>query len=146
MNCLLSPSLKIPVSPPPSESNQNYWVTSLSGSMTLDRKGSKRKNKLLKPHVQGPNGNRAQRSPSPRSIFRNFQPTLGTIHDAGLSQSEESLLTKGTNKGHQPLSKIQILKQFFERKVAALVGRQSIAEKRTNLFKQATSSKKQSSE
>ena len=142
LNCLLSPTFEEPCSSPQSDSNQNPFVKSLSGTMTLDRKSSKRKNKI-KP--QG--SNRSQRSPSPRSIFRNFQPTLGTIHDAGLSQSEESLVTKGVGKkGQQPLTKIQILKHFFERKVAELVGKTSTAEKRTNLFKQVTSSKKPSSE
>ncbi|XP_076111883.1 uncharacterized protein LOC143080089 isoform X1 [Mytilus galloprovincialis] len=142
LNCLLSPTFEEPCSSPQSDSNQNPFVKSLSGTMTLDRKSSKRKNKI-KP--QG--SNRSQRSPSPRSIFRNFQPTLGTIHDAGLSQSEESLVTKGVGKkGQQPLTKIQILKHFFERKVAELVGKTSTAEKRTNLFKQVTSSKKPSSD
>lgn len=140
MSCLLSPTHEVQVSSPQTESNQNCFVKSLSGSMTLDRRSARRKNKLPPPQGNNP----SNRSPSPRSVFRNFQPTLGTIHDAGLSQSEESLVTKaGGRKGHQPLSKIQVLKQFFERKVAALVGKPSIAEQRTNLFKKVASSKKQ---
>ncbi|XP_061162717.1 serine/threonine-protein kinase MARK2-like isoform X2 [Saccostrea echinata] len=148
-------ALDIPVSPPPGES-RNDFMKSLTTSMTLDRKAVNKSN--LKTDRSGsltgaePNPVlqlSAQRSGSvsPQTGIRRFLPSLGTIPDTVLTGSRSSTdldkisQSNGKKKGFAPISKIQILKSFFERKVAQLSGKPTTPDRLTGLFKPPKSSK-----
>lgn len=150
-------ALDIPVSPPPVESRHDF-MKSLTTSMTLDRRAVKSNIKTdrsgsltgAEPSPVFPLA-AAQRSGSvsPQTGIRRFLPSLGTIPDTVLTGSRSSTdldkisqsSSNSKKKGFAPISKIQILKSFFERKVAQLSGKPTTPDRFTGLFKPPKSSK-----
>nr|XP_011450899.2 SNF-related serine/threonine-protein kinase isoform X1 [Crassostrea gigas] len=150
-------ALDIPVSPPPVESRHDF-MKSLTTSMTLDRRAVKSNIKTDRSgSLTGAEPSpvfqlaAAQRSGSvsPQTGIRRFLPSLGTIPDTVLTGSRSSTdldkisqsSSNSKKKGFAPISKIQILKSFFERKVAQLSGKPTTPDRFTGLFKPPKSSK-----
>nr|XP_022340449.1 SNF-related serine/threonine-protein kinase-like isoform X3 [Crassostrea virginica] len=149
-------ALDIPVSPPPVDSRHDF-MKSLTTSMTLDRRAVKsniktdRSGSLTGAEPSPILQLSAQRSGSvsPHAGIRRFLPSLGTIPDTVLTGSRSSTdldkisqsSSSGKKKGFAPISKIQVLKSFFERKVAQLSGKPTTPDRFTGLFKPLKSSK-----
>ncbi|XP_048748028.1 SNF-related serine/threonine-protein kinase-like isoform X4 [Ostrea edulis] len=147
-------ALDIPVSPPPIESRHDF-MKSLTTSMTLDRRALRSNIKTDRSgSLTGTESNAglqldAQRSGSmsPQTGIRRFLPSLGTIPDTVLTGSRSSTdldkisQSNGKKKGFAPISKIQVLKSFFERKVAQLSGKPTTPDRFTGLFRPLKSSK-----
>ena len=135
----------VEISPPPNEPMQDYFK-SLNTSLTLDRKANKSK-LSLRTDRSGSIGSipetnmRRSGSLSPRTGVKKFLPTLGSIPDLSTSMpnfeaidSDSEKPSHQTKKTFTPISKIQILKSFFERKVAALTGKDTTPDRKTGLF------------
>lgn len=92
--------------------------------MTLDRKA-----KNSKDNKKDKSG-----SISPGTHSRKFTPTLGPIQD-NVPQIHTELVRDNAKvankKPFTPLSKIQILKSFFEKKVAAFAGKSTAPHRRS---------------
>lgn len=132
-------------------------MKSLTTSMTLDRRAVKsniktdRSGSLTGAEPSPILQLSAQRSGSvsPQAGIRRFLPSLGTIPDTVLTGSRSSTdldkisqsSSSGKKKGFAPISKIQVLKSFFERKVAQLSGKPTTPDRFTGLFKPLKSSK-----
>ncbi|KAK3086161.1 hypothetical protein FSP39_014491 [Pinctada imbricata] len=141
--CLTPPIVE--VSPPPNEPNesmQNY-IKSLNTSLTLDRKSSRNKLSLRTDRsgsigsIPDPSSRRSG-SLSPQTGIKKFLPTLGSIPDLSTSMPNfETIDSEGEKpkKGFAPISKIEVLKSFFERKIAALTGRDVTPDRKTGLFR-----------
>jgi len=99
--------------------------------MTLDRK-STRKNKIDKNDKVNLVKTDRLGSVSPHTGLRKFFPSLGSIPDHNTATEKNKGIT---SKNFVPISKIQILKSFFERKVAAIAGRGSSSDKKSGFSK-----------
>ncbi|XP_021371328.1 serine/threonine-protein kinase par-1-like isoform X1 [Mizuhopecten yessoensis] len=123
LGAFLSPTLEIPPSPPivSGDLRANYFVKSLTTSMTLDRKSAHSKNRHNQPDQLGLISPDRSCSVSPKVGLRKFLPSLGTIMDSCQTSNTAEQIpdVQPAPKKFVPISKIQILKSFFERKVSS---------------------------
>lgn len=135
----LHPIISIPETPPIMDSRQNYFLKSLTTSMTLDRR-SLHKNKVLmkkdqfKPQPENVTERAGSVSPKPCDRLRPCP--LEQIHSISTptlnKMGKQTTTTTGKKSG--PINRINILKNYFEKKISSLGSKRSSGDRKLNKF------------